>query len=346
MKKAFSLFIYSASRVVINTNRNKTMAAALPPGIYVPMPTFFLSEPTDEQPVDVDTVARHVKFLCESGVHGVVCMGSTGEAVHLTEDERKSVLTAARKAIDETGTKAKLLAGCSEESVVGTLNLIKQAKEVGADYAMVLPPSYFLSWVANKAEVLETFFTKVADKSPLPIVIYNYPAATRQVDVPQETVVKLAAHPNIVGIKCTDGNVGKASYVCARVDPKTFTLMSGSAETFLPFLTIGAQGCVPGFGNVAPRIVVQLLKLYQNNLSDQLQEIQRLQATITGPDQSLFRLNGISGVKAAMQGVLGYGGLGRVPLLPTPKELQDKLVEAVEPALVIERELAAKASKQ
>jgi len=322
------------------------MAAALPPGIYVPMPTFFLDGPADEQPVDVDTVARHVKFLCTSGVHGVVCMGSTGEAVHLTEEERKVVLRTARKAIDESGTKAKLLAGCSQESIFGTLNLIQQAKEAGAEYAMVLPPSYNLNLLANKTEVIESFFTKVADKSPLPIVIYNYPGVTQQIDTPQDTVVKLAAHPNIVGIKCTDGNVGKAAYVCERVDAKKFTLMSGSADTFLPFLTVGAQGCIPGFGNVAPHIVVRLFDLYTNHLTDQWKEIQRLQATIVGPDQSLFRLNGISGVKSAMQSVLGYGGLGRAPLLPTSKELEEKIVKAIEPALAIERELASKSSNQ
>lgn len=318
------------------------MVAALPPGVYVPMPTFFLAEPADEQPVDLDTVARHVKFLATSGVQGVVCMGSTGEAVHLTNEERTAVLKAARKAIDETGLKTKLLAGCSHESIVGTVQLTQQAKEAGADYAMVLPPSYYLSWVANKAEVLETFFTKVADKSPVPIVIYNYPGVTQQVDTPQDTVVKLSKHPNIVGIKCTDGNVGKAAYICERVDPKTFTLLSGSAETFLPFLTVGAQGCIPGFGNVAPHVCVQLFELYQNSATEQFKEIQRLQATIVGPDQSLFRFNGISGVKAGMEGVLGYGGLGRLPLLPTSKEVQEKILQAIEPALVIERELTSK----
>jgi L-threo-3-deoxy-hexylosonate aldolase len=318
------------------------MAASLPPGIYVPMPTFFLDEPADEQPVDVDTVARHVKFLCSGGVHGIVCMGSTGEAVHLSDEERQLVLRTARKAIDDSGSKAKLLAGCSHESVRGTLNLIQQAKKFGANYAMVLPPSYNLNLTANRAEIIESFFTKIADKSPLPIVIYNYPGVTQQIDTPPDTVVKLAAHPNIVGIKCTDGNVGKAAYVCERVDPKKFTLMSGSADTFLPFLTVGAQGCIPGFGNVAPRIVVRLFDLYTNHLTDQWKEIQRLQATIVGPDKSLFHLNGISGVKSAMQSVLGYGGLARAPMLPTPPELQEKIVKAIEPALAIERQLASK----
>ncbi|CAF4905299.1 unnamed protein product, partial [Rotaria socialis] len=62
------------------------MAKTLPPGIYIPTPTFFQDEPADEQPVDVDAITRHVKFLCSAGVHGIVCMGSTGEAVHLNEE--------------------------------------------------------------------------------------------------------------------------------------------------------------------------------------------------------------------------------------------------------------------
>lgn len=320
------------------------MPAALPPGIYVPMPTFFLDEPANEQPVDVETVARHVKYLVGAGVHGVVCMGSTGEAVHLTEDERVLVLRTARKTIDELGTKTILVAGCSQESVRGTVNLIKQAKEAGAQYAMVLPPSYFLNWTLNRTDVLVSFFTKVADQAALPIVIYNFPAVTQNADTPQDTVVQLASHPNIVGIKCTDGNVGKAAYVCERVDSKTFTLMSGSADSFLPFLTVGAQGCVPGLGNVAPRAVVQLFNLYTNNRADKWEELQRLQAAIVGPDHALFRWNGISTVKSSMQNVLGYGGLPRAPLLPTPKDVQEKVIQALEPVLAIERQLAAKSS--
>ena len=318
-------------------------SAALPPGIYVPIPTFFLDTPADEQPVDVDTVARHVQFLCSAGVHGVVCMGSTGEAVHLSEDERQLVIRTARKVIDESSSKAKLIAGCSHESVRGTLHLIKQAAEAGAEYAMVLPPSYFLTWTVNRSDVLVSFYTKVADKAALPIVIYNFPGVTQQMDTPQETIVKLASHPNIVGIKCTDGNVGKAGYVCEHTDPKQFTLMSGSADSFVPFLTVGAQGCVPGFANVAPRVLVHLFNLYRSHSQDKWEEIQRIQGRIVGPDHAFFRWNGISGLKATMQKVLGYGGLPRAPLVPTSTEQQESIVKAIEPALEIERELASKA---
>lgn len=322
------------------------MATALPPGIYVPIPTFFAEESAGEQQVDTDTLARHVKFLCTSGVHGIVCMGSTGEAVHLTEEERQLVIRTTRKTIDDLGSKAKVIAGCSQESVQGTLTLIEQAKQAGADYVMVLPPSYFLGWTINRSDVLVSFYTKVADKSPLPIVIYNFPGVTQQMDTPEETVVKLAGHANIVGIKCTDANVGKAAYVCGHTDSKEFTLMSGSADSFIPFLTVGAQGCVPGFGNIAPRLVVRLFDLYNNNRADQWDEIQRLQKLVAGPDHALFRFNGISGLKAAMQAVLGYGGLARAPLVPSSPETQEKILKGIEPAMVVERELAGKASSE
>jgi L-threo-3-deoxy-hexylosonate aldolase len=165
-------------------------------------------------------------------------------------------------------------------------------------------------------------------------------------DTPQDIVVQLAAHKNIVGIKCTDGNVGKAAYVCSKTDPKQFTLMSGSADSFLPFLSIGAQGCVPGLGNVVPRAVVRLFELYNNNSDDQWEETQRLQGILGGPDHALFRLNGISSVKSVMQSVLGYGGLPRAPLLPTPPELQEKILNIMEPALALERQLASKSSSK
>ncbi|UJR27478.1 hypothetical protein I4U23_008763 [Adineta vaga] len=324
-------------------------SSALPPGIYVPIPTFFQDQPDGEQPVDVDTITRHVQFLCSAGVHGIVCMGSTGEAVHLTEDERQLVIQTARKAIDQSSSsssKTKLIAGCSQESVRGTIHLIEQAAKAGAEYAMVLPPSYFLAWTSNRSDVITSFYTKVADKSPIPVVIYNFPGVTQQMDTTQETIVKLAAHPNIVGIKCTDGNVGKAAYVCEHTDPKQFTLMSGSADSFVPFLTIGAQGCVPGFANVAPRVLVHLFDLYTNHSKDQWEEIQRIQRRIVGPDHAFFRWNGISGLKSTMQKVLGYGGLARTPLLPTSEEQRDSIIKAIEPALEIERELASKGSNK
>ena len=343
---AFSLFIYSVTPRVIITIQKKNMSTALPPGIYVPMPTFFKDEPSDEQPIDVDVITRHIKFLCSSGVHGIICMGSTGEAVHLNEDERQLVLRTARKTIDDSSAKVTLVAGCSQESVCQTLHLIEQAAKCGAEYALILPPSYYLAWTSNRSDIIYSFYTKVADKSQLPIVIYNFPGVTQQIDIPQETLVKLAAHPNIVGIKCTDGNVGKAAYVCEHTDPKQFTLLSGSAENFIPFLTIGAQGCVPGFGNVAPRILCQLFELYTKHSADQWTHIQSLQRKIVRSDHALFRWYGLAGMKSAMQRVFGYGGLPRAPLLPITSEQQEQIIKAIEPALEIERHLAAKASNK
>ena len=317
------------------------MATNLPAGIYVPIPTFFSGDVAGEQPVDVETISRHVTFLCQSGVNGIVCMGSTGEAVHLHDDERMLVLRTARKTIDASSCKAKLLAGCSKESVQETLRLIEQAAQSGADYALVLPPSYFLAWTANRSEIIHTFYTMIADKALIPIVIYNFPGVTQQMDIAQETIVKLSAHPNIVGIKCTDGNVGKAAYVCEHTDRKQFTVLSGSADSFVPFLTVGAQGCVPGLGNVVPRVLVHLLALYTDHRADQWADIQRIQGKIVEGDHAFFRWNGIAGLKSAMQHVLGYGGHARAPLLPSSSEQQASIVKALEPALEIERQLAS-----
>lgn len=318
------------------------MAAVLPPGVYVPIPTFFHEDPSGEQPIDVETLTRHVKHLCTAGVHGIVSLGSTGEAVHLSPEERELVIRTTRHAIDDVSPNAKLLAGCSHESVRGTLSLIEQAAKAGAEYALILPPSYFLTWVINRADVIYSFYTKVADKSPIPIIIYNCPGVTQHMDTPQEIIVKLAAHPNIVGIKCTDGNVGKASFICAHTDPKQFTVMSGAADCFLPFLTIGAQGCVPGFGNIVPRLLVQLFNLYQNNSGENRKELERLQNQMIGPDHALSRWNGIPGVKTVMQSILGYGGLPRAPLLPSPEGDLPKILEAMQPALAIEHQLKPK----
>ena len=322
------------------------MATPLPPGIYVPIPTFFHEDSSGEQPIDVETITRHVKYLCSAGVHGIVSMGSTGEAVHLSTEERELILRTTRQALNDSAPKAKLLAGCSNESVSGTLRLVEQAAKAGADYALILPPSYFLTWIINRTDVIASFYTKVADKSPIPIIIYNCPGVTQHLDTPQETIVKLAAHPNIVGIKCTDGNVGKASYICANTDRTKFTVMSGAADCFLPFLTIGAQGCIPGFGNFVPRLLLQIFNLYNKHSSEDWKELQQLQDQMIGPDHAISRWNGVPGLKTVMQDVFGYGGLPRAPLLPSPEDGLRAVVKAVEPALAIERQLEATSSNK
>jgi len=172
----------------------------LPHGVYVPVPTFF--QDNSEQELDLETLGKHVKYLCQSGVSGIVILGSSGEAVHVSDEERMEIIKRGKTVMNGLDPNLKLIAGCSAQSVNGTLKLIRDAHKSGAQYALVLPPSYYLNWI--NSNVILTYYTSVADRSPIPIIIYNYPGVTQQLDIAADTIVELAHHPNIVGIKCTD----------------------------------------------------------------------------------------------------------------------------------------------
>src|SRR5579862_1567377 len=136
-------------------------------------------------------------------VAGIVVLGSTGEAILLSDEERRAVLKVAR---DAAANQKVLIAGTGIESAIETLRLTEYAAELGYDVAMVRTPHYYKGQM--KPANMLAFYRTVADRSPLPVIIYNFPQATGY-DMPAEIVIELADHPNIVGIKESSGDVEK-----------------------------------------------------------------------------------------------------------------------------------------
>jgi dihydrodipicolinate synthase/N-acetylneuraminate lyase len=134
---------------------------------------------------------------------GIVVLGSTGEAILLSDQERRDVLKSAREA---TAPNKVLIAGTGIESAIETLRLTEYAAELGYDVAMVRTPHYYKKQM-QPANVL-AFYRTVADRSPLPVIVYNFPQATGY-DIPAEVVIELAEHPNLIGIKESSGEVEK-----------------------------------------------------------------------------------------------------------------------------------------
>lgn len=193
-----------------------TMAAGTPlgRGVFVPIPTFF----KDNEDLDFDALEKHIQHLSNKGLAGIIFLGSMGEAVHLSDEERRQVIAKGAELVKKYDSSIKVLAGASAGSARHTIELTKQAADAGAEYVLVLPPSYYRGNVDSEA--IETFFTRVADQSPVPVVIYNYPGVTQGVDITVQSLEKLAKHPNIVGVKGTDGNIGKVGYLGARIKPE------------------------------------------------------------------------------------------------------------------------------
>lgn len=134
---------------------------------------------------------------------GMVVLGSTGEAILLSDEERREVLRVARQA---AAPDKVLVAGTGIESAIETLRLTEYAAALGYDVAMVRTPHYYKSQM-QPANLL-AFYRFVADRSPLPVIIYNFPQATAY-DIPADVVIALAEHPNLIGIKESSGNLEK-----------------------------------------------------------------------------------------------------------------------------------------
>jgi 4-hydroxy-2-oxoglutarate aldolase len=168
-------------------------------GVFPPITTPFYPDGN----VYFKKLESNVERYSRTPVAGIVVLGSTGEAILLSDQERRDVFKAAR---DATAPNKVLVAGTGIESAIETLRLTEYAAELGYDIAMVRTPHYYKKQMQT-ANIL-AFYRTVADRSPLPVIIYNFPQATGY-DMPAEVVIELAGHPNLIGIKESSGDVEK-----------------------------------------------------------------------------------------------------------------------------------------
>ena len=168
-------------------------------GIFPPITTPFYPDGK----VYFRKLEANVERYSKTPAAGLVVLGSTGEAILLSDEERREVLRAAREA---AAPEKVLVAGTGIESAVETLRLTEYAASLGYDVAMVRTPHYYKQQM--KPENMLAFYRTVADRSPLPVIIYNFPPSTGY-DIPAEVVIALAEHPNLIGIKESGGDINK-----------------------------------------------------------------------------------------------------------------------------------------
>ncbi|KAI9158151.1 putative 4-hydroxy-2-oxoglutarate aldolase [Paramyrothecium foliicola] len=283
-------------------------------GVYVPTVAFF----TQADEVDAAALEKHIIKLINAGVSGIVVHGSNGEAVHLSREEKNAIIRVARDTIlQETGEKKiPLIAGCAAQSTKETIDTCIDAAKSGATHTLILPPSYYGSLITDK--MIVQYFYEVADRSPIPIIIYNFPAAASGRDLSSDVILEIAQHPNVMGVKLTCGNTGKLARVVADC-PEGFFVAGGSADFILQGHVAGAHGTISGLANLCPRACLKVIELADQGM---LREARRLQAAVAKADWMAIR-TGFVGVKAAMGHFAGIGGQPRRPCIgPTPKELE------------------------
>jgi len=169
-------------------------------GIFPPITTPFYPDGKIYQ----RKLEQNIEHYCRTPVAGIVMLGSTGEAILLSDDERRETL---KTAIDSASNEKVMIAGTGIESAAETLRLTEYAYEIGYDVAMVRTPHYYKTQMVNPENML-AFYRFVCDRSPLPVIIYNFPQATGY-DIPAELVIELAEHPNLIGIKESSGSIEK-----------------------------------------------------------------------------------------------------------------------------------------
>jgi len=276
-------------------------------GIYPPITTPFTD---DERQVAYDRLESNLERWKAQPLNGVVMPGSNSEAVHLTRAERVQIWQVCAGALKGSGKR--LIAGTGAESTLETIDLTVQAAELGAEAALILPPYFYKPSLTP--EVLVAHYRAVADASPIPLLVYNVPAFTG-IDFAPATLLTMAEHPRIIGVKDSSASVVKiASLLAARPD---FQVFAGTGSALLPFLSIGAVGGIMALANFAAVPLRKLMDAFQAGRIAEARQIQLALAEINSAVTSRF---GVSGLKYAMDKAGFYGGPPRRPLLPLKED--------------------------
>jgi len=217
-------------------------------GVYVVLVTPF----TKDKDVDYDGLHKNVEWLVEQGVHGVIPLGSTGEFASLDDKQKRRVT---QTVINAAGGKIPVVVGSSAETTEKAIYYVKQAKDLGAAGALVLPPWYY---TADPDEIVH-HYTRISEAVDLPIIVYNNPF-TSKVDIQPETIARLAKLPNIDAIKESSGNMRRIAEIRILTNDGIGIFCGWEDMAYESFL-MGTTGWVCVIGNLAPQMAVDLFEL-------------------------------------------------------------------------------------
>ncbi len=278
-------------------------------GVFGPVVTTFDATSGD---LDLAGFEANLRAHLAVGLHGVVVAGSTGEAVLLDETERERLVERARAV---TPRDRLLIVGAGAEATRTVVRRARHAASAGADAVLVVSPHYYSA--AMTVDALLGHFRRVADESPIPVLLYNIPKYVGFALSP-EIVTTLAAHPNIVGIKDSSGDRELvAGYVGAQGDG--FSVLTGSGTMYQASLAAGARGAILAVALFAPELSLAVFDaMARGDAAGAL----AVQSRLTPPAATIVGSMGVAGVKAALDVVGLRGGPVRPPLTPLgPSEM-------------------------
>jgi 4-hydroxy-tetrahydrodipicolinate synthase len=201
--------------------------------------------------LDYDAYRRLIEWHIAEGTNGIVAVGTTGESPTVDHDEHCELI---KVAVETARKRVPVIAGTGGNSTSEAIELTQYAKKVGADATLQVVPYY------NKPtqEGMYQHFRTVAEKVGLPVILYNVPSRT-VADLSNDTTLRLAQVPGIVGIKDATGDMVRGADLLRRA-PKEFAVYSGNDDSALALMLLGGQGVISVTANVAPRLVSQMCR--------------------------------------------------------------------------------------
>ncbi|WP_100407287.1 4-hydroxy-tetrahydrodipicolinate synthase [Bacillus solitudinis] len=271
--------------------------------------------------VDVEATKKLVYHLIANGTDALVVAGTTGESPTLTTSEK---LLLFKTTVEAANGKIPVIAGTGSNNTQASIELTKQAEEIGVDGIMLVTPYY------NKPsqEGMYQHFKVIADSTKLPVMLYNIPGRS-SVNLSVETTLRLTEIPNIVAIKEASGDLDAMASIIEK-SPESFSLYSGDDSLALPVLSIGGIGVV----SVASHVVGnEMQQMVRNYLGGQIQAAAMQHRQLLPIMKALFTAPNPTPVKAALEMKGIEAGLVRLPLVPLTLEQQQQLQSVIQPSV-------------
>lgn len=235
------------------------------------------------------SVDRMVTFLVEQRIDGLFPASSTGEFARLTVKQRQTLVD--RVAARAAG-KLNLLPGCGAMTLPEVLELARHAQSAGCQAVIVCPPYYY----SLCADEIAIFYQRICDASPLPVIPYNIPAFTSP--IPVEVLAQTAAHPNVVAVKESSGNMAFLAELLRLLEGSNVDVLVGPDEFLFPALALGASGCTSGCSGIFPELVLELFHAFEAGKYENSRGLQFLLLQLM---QEVNRLPFPYGLKGAME---------------------------------------------
>ncbi|MCG7657592.1 4-hydroxy-tetrahydrodipicolinate synthase [Wielerella bovis] len=273
--------------------------------------------------VNFEQLQSLVEWHIANGTHGIVAVGTTGESATLSVEEHLAVVETVIKTANK---RIPVIAGTGANNTHEAIALSKEAKRLGADATLSVVPYY------NKPsqEGIYQHFKMIAEAVDIPMIIYNVPGRT-VVDMNNETILRLAKIPNIIGVKEASGNIGRDMNLLREV-PEGFALYSGDDPTGLAFMLCGGHGVISVAANIAPKEFAQMC---HHALNGNITEARKLNDQLIPLYNVMFVEPSPASPKWAASQIGVCAEHIRLPLLPLSSASQEKVLAAIKASKLI-----------